>query len=66
MLLVTDARRKRLASSSSEELEDETSLSSHAIYAFLAFPFFSLLKSPFSLTSLFGHSDLICPCSQQP
>jgi len=30
-LLVTDARRQRLASSSSEELEDETSLSSHAI-----------------------------------
>jgi len=53
MILVTDVRRQRLASASSEELEDETSLSSHAVYAFLAFPFFSFLKSSFSLTSMF-------------
>ena len=30
-LLVTNARRQRLAFSSSEELKDETSLSTHAI-----------------------------------
>ena len=59
MLLYTDAFKHRFASSSSEELEEDTSLSSHVIYAFLAFPLLSLLKSAFSLLSLLGHLALM-------
>jgi len=59
MLLDTDAFKHMFASSSSEELEEDTSLSSHAIYAFLVFPLLSLLKSAFSFLSLLGHSSLM-------
>ena len=59
MLLDMDALRHKFASSSPEELEDDSLLSSHATYAFLAFPLFSFLKSAFSLISLLGHSALI-------
>jgi len=59
MLLDTDALRHIFASSSSEKLEEDTSLSSHATYVFLAFTLFSFLKSALSLLSLLGHSALI-------
>jgi len=59
MLIDTDAFKHWFASSSFEELEEDTSLSSHDIYAFLVFPLLSLLKSAFSLLSLLGHSALM-------
>jgi len=61
-----DALKHRCASSSSEELEEDISLSSQAMYVFLVFPLLSPLKLAFSLLSLLGHSALICPCSPQP
>jgi len=54
------------SSSLDEELDEETSFSSQAIYALFDFPFFSLLLDFFSLPSLFGKSTFICPCSPQP
>jgi len=59
MLLDTNTFKHMFASSSSEELEEDISLSSHVIYAFLVFPLLSLLKSSFSLLSLLGHSALM-------
>jgi len=59
MLLDTDAFRHRFASSSLEDIEEDTSLLSHATYAFLAFPLFSLMKYALSLLSLLGHYALI-------
>ena len=59
------AFKHRLTSASSEEeLEEDTSLSCQALYAFLALPLLSLfLIYAFSLFSLLGQSALMCPCS---
>jgi len=61
---------KHIFSSSSSldvELEEESSLSCHAMYTLLTFPlFFYFLSKEFSLLKSFGHSILICPCFPQP
>jgi len=54
------------SSSLDEELDEETSFSSQAIYALLDFSLFSLWLDFFSLLSLFGQSALMCPFSPQP
>jgi len=59
------AIKHRLASSSSldEELDEEISFSSQAMYALFDFAFFSFLLAFFSL---FWRSAFMCPYSPRP